>query len=65
STLQLALGSSPIVVAALSAVTLNLVLPQTSLADEQAERQRMAARMDAQDAASPGHTEEVPSVSAR
>lgn len=43
--LRLVLGGSPIVIAALVAFTLNLVLPQRSLADEAAEREAMAREM--------------------
>lgn len=43
--LQLVLGGSPIVVAALVAFTLNLVLPRRSLADEAAEREALAKEM--------------------
>ncbi|WP_254276686.1 uracil-xanthine permease family protein [Halomonas sp. 3H] len=46
--LQLVVGGSPIVVAALVAFTLNLVLPRRSLADEAAERAAMAERMNAE-----------------
>ncbi|WP_253449181.1 uracil-xanthine permease family protein [Halomonas sp. Y3] len=43
--LQLVVGGSPIVVAALVAFTLNLVLPKRSLADEAAEREALARAM--------------------
>ncbi|MFB9145914.1 uracil-xanthine permease family protein [Halomonas alkalicola] len=43
--LQLVVGGSPIVVAALVAFTLNLVLPRRSLADEAAEREALARAM--------------------
>ncbi|APX94096.1 uracil permease [Halomonas sp. 1513] len=48
SMLQLVVGGSPIVVAALVAFTLNLLLPKRSLADEAAEREAMAAKMNAE-----------------
>jgi NCS2 family nucleobase:cation symporter-2 len=50
-TIEMAIGGSPVVVAALTAVLLNLLLPHKSLADEQAERERLAARMEASDTA--------------
>ncbi len=43
--LQLVLGGSPIVIAAVVAFTLNLVLPSRSLADEAAEREALAREM--------------------
>ncbi|MCG6657586.1 purine permease [Halomonas campisalis] len=49
--LQLVVGGSPIVVAAGVAFTLNLVLPKRSLADEAAEREEMARKMNEEDAA--------------
>ncbi|GHE20840.1 uracil-xanthine permease family protein [Halomonas urumqiensis] len=49
--LQLVVGGSPIVVAALVAFSLNLVLPRRSLADEAAERERLAQRMNHTNAA--------------
>ncbi|MFG6176166.1 uracil-xanthine permease family protein [Halomonas sp. THAF12] len=42
---RLIIGGSPIVVAALVAVGLNLALPRKSLADERREREAIAARM--------------------
>ncbi|SDL28966.1 nucleobase:cation symporter-2, NCS2 family [Franzmannia pantelleriensis] len=56
SMLQLVLGGSPIVVAALVAFTLNLLLPKRSLADEAAEREAMAAKMNAEQQAGPDQT---------
>jgi len=49
--LQLVLGGSPIVVAALVAFTLNLVLPRRSLDDEAAEREALARAMAEEDPA--------------
>lgn len=40
--IQSVIGGSPIVVAAITAFTLNLVLPRVTLADEERERERMA-----------------------
>ncbi|MGQ7246418.1 uracil-xanthine permease family protein [Halomonas sp. V046] len=51
-TLQLAIGGSPVVVAAITAVVLNLVLPKRGLDDEREERERLAAKMNAEDEAS-------------
>ncbi|ATJ81101.1 uracil-xanthine permease family protein [Halomonas beimenensis] len=52
---KLVIGGSPIVVAALVAVTLNLILPRKSLDDERRERETIARRM--QDASGgEGHT---------
>ncbi|MDN3556060.1 uracil-xanthine permease family protein [Halomonas maura] len=44
---RLVIGGSPIVVAALVAITLNLMLPRKSLADERREREAIAAQMQA------------------
>lgn len=44
-TLRLALGGSPIVVAAIVAFTLNLILPRKTLADEEEERRRVEAKL--------------------
>ncbi len=42
---QLVLGGSPIVVAALVSITLNLILPRRSLDDERREREAIAEQM--------------------
>ncbi|MBZ9538723.1 purine/pyrimidine permease [Modicisalibacter tunisiensis] len=42
---QLVIGGSPIVIAALVAFTLNVILPRRSLADEEAEREAVEARL--------------------
>src|SRR5690606_19609169 len=69
--LKLAIGGSPVVVAAITAVTLNLLLPKRSLDDEHQERERIAAKMndsDRQGSKSSGRTQsdtEAKSVSAR
>ncbi|SDL94088.1 nucleobase:cation symporter-2, NCS2 family [Modicisalibacter muralis] len=42
---RLVVGGSPIVVAAITAFTLNLLLPRKTLADEAQEREQMAERM--------------------
>ncbi|MDO5707862.1 MAG: solute carrier family 23 protein [Andreesenia angusta] len=47
-------GSSPVVIATLVAVVLNIVFPQKSLADEQRERDEMEAKKEAKRAAKAG-----------
>ncbi|GHC17514.1 uracil-xanthine permease family protein [Aidingimonas halophila] len=44
---QLIVGGSPIVIAAFTAFTLNLLLPKTTLADEEDERNQLAQQTDA------------------
>ncbi|WP_413615617.1 purine permease [Halomonas cupida] len=47
---QLAIGGSPVVVAALTSLVLNLILPKRSLADEQREREQIAENMERKNA---------------
>lgn len=48
---RLVVGGSPIVVAAITAFSLNLLLPRKTLADEASERERMAEAMDGESTA--------------
>jgi NCS2 family nucleobase:cation symporter-2 len=51
--IQNAIGGAPIVVAAITAFTLNLVLPRVTLADEERERERMARADEGTDCSTP------------